>query len=271
MSYETCRHCGAHLDYGEKCDCRSEKAQQLQLTQWEKWSDAIGRCLLQLRPPGGDAPRISDYCQYESARDVPDTERDALLEKFEKEVAARKWLGDAYFAVRSLAGKTALYQKALELLPAIAKKAGTRPGDNPMFVDFRALHNQALAAAAKKIAQEAAEAKETAKRPRFKKPTLEEVAAFCKEAGLLMDPEAYYDHFESNGWKVGGKAPMRDWQAACRQWARRAPSMAGMRPRNPNARIPSSREAMAAGQPADDILAAAPYKPLARDSNRKTG
>jgi hypothetical protein len=31
---------------------------------------------------------------------------------------------------------------------------------------------------------------------------------------------AFYDYFESNGWKVGGKAPMRDWKAAARNWCR---------------------------------------------------
>lgn len=31
---------------------------------------------------------------------------------------------------------------------------------------------------------------------------------------------AFYDYFESNGWKVGGKAPMKDWQAAARNWCR---------------------------------------------------
>lgn len=31
---------------------------------------------------------------------------------------------------------------------------------------------------------------------------------------------AFFDYFESNGWKVGGKAPMRDWKAAARNWCR---------------------------------------------------
>lgn len=35
--------------------------------------------------------------------------------------------------------------------------------------------------------------------------------------------QAFYDHFESNGWKVGGKAPMRNWQSALQTWKRRQP------------------------------------------------
>lgn len=54
-----------------------------------------------------------------------------------------------------------------------------------------------------------------------KKPTLEEVEEYVREAELAMDPRAFFDHFTSNGWKVGGKAPMKDWRAAARNWARR--------------------------------------------------
>lgn len=31
---------------------------------------------------------------------------------------------------------------------------------------------------------------------------------------------AFYDHFSSNGWKVGGKTKMVDWKAAVRTWIR---------------------------------------------------
>ena len=52
-------------------------------------------------------------------------------------------------------------------------------------------------------------------------PSLEEVEEYVREAELTMDPRAFFDHFTSNGWKVGGKAPMKDWRAAARNWARR--------------------------------------------------
>lgn len=61
---------------------------------------------------------------------------------------------------------------------------------------------------------------------KFQKPTVEEILAYAKEANLTkMDKKeanAFYDHFESNGWLVSGRAPMRDWQAAVRNWNRRA-------------------------------------------------
>lgn len=59
----------------------------------------------------------------------------------------------------------------------------------------------------------------------FEKPTVEQVAdfvrAYCHEKNLpTIEPEDFIDHFESNGWKVGGKSPMRDWQASLRKWIR---------------------------------------------------
>lgn len=32
------------------------------------------------------------------------------------------------------------------------------------------------------------------------------------------EAKKFCNHFQSNGWKVGGKAPMKDWQAAARNW-----------------------------------------------------
>jgi hypothetical protein len=31
------------------------------------------------------------------------------------------------------------------------------------------------------------------------------------------------DHYEANGWLVGGKSPMRDWKAAVRTWEHNEP------------------------------------------------
>ena len=68
----------------------------------------------------------------------------------------------------------------------------------------------------------------------FSMPTLEEIKDFFDQmtcpSGLKMDQQArqleaikFFHHFESNGWLVGGKSPMRNWKAACRSWAARIP------------------------------------------------
>lgn len=50
-------------------------------------------------------------------------------------------------------------------------------------------------------------------------PTVDEVAAYCREKGYSIDAEHFVSYYESNGWRVG-KNPMKDWRAACRTWAR---------------------------------------------------
>ena len=54
-------------------------------------------------------------------------------------------------------------------------------------------------------------------RPRFIKPTLEEVQAYCNERNNNVDAQRFIDYYSSNGWKVG-KNPMKDWKAAVRTW-----------------------------------------------------
>lgn len=57
-------------------------------------------------------------------------------------------------------------------------------------------------------------------RPRFIQPTVEEVAAYCRERRNNVDAQHFVDYYSSNGWKVG-KNPMKDWKAAVRTWERR--------------------------------------------------
>lgn len=48
---------------------------------------------------------------------------------------------------------------------------------------------------------------------------------FTKDSGTLdlnVEAEKFHNHFSSNGWKVGGKAPMKDWNAAARNWIHNA-------------------------------------------------
>lgn len=51
----------------------------------------------------------------------------------------------------------------------------------------------------------------------FKKPTVREIFAYCQERANKIDPERFFDHYESNGWMVG-KTAMKNWKAAVRTW-----------------------------------------------------
>jgi len=66
------------------------------------------------------------------------------------------------------------------------------------------------------------EEKNTNKRERtpaekFTRPTLEQVADYCRERGKNVDPQRWLDYYSANGWKVG-KNQMKDWRAAVRNW-----------------------------------------------------
>ena len=55
----------------------------------------------------------------------------------------------------------------------------------------------------------------------FSIPSIEEVKSYGREIGLAFgECEAFWDYFTSNGWKVGNKAPMKDWKASLRNWKR---------------------------------------------------
>lgn len=53
----------------------------------------------------------------------------------------------------------------------------------------------------------------------FRKPTVEEIAEYCKSRNNQVDPKRFFDYYESNGWKVGRNS-MKDWKASVRTWER---------------------------------------------------
>ena len=56
------------------------------------------------------------------------------------------------------------------------------------------------------------------KRDAFVAPTRDALCAYVEEKGLkYVIPDEFIDHYEANGWRVG-KSPMKDWQAAARNW-----------------------------------------------------
>ena len=55
---------------------------------------------------------------------------------------------------------------------------------------------------------------------RFKVPSQQEVAEFFESrGGSAGDAERFHDHYTANGWRVG-RAAMKDWRAAARNWMR---------------------------------------------------
>ena len=56
-------------------------------------------------------------------------------------------------------------------------------------------------------------------REKFTKPTIEEITLYVAEKGYTFNPQAFFDYYEANGWRVG-KNPMKKWKAACANWQR---------------------------------------------------
>ena len=56
---------------------------------------------------------------------------------------------------------------------------------------------------------------------RFRPPSLEEVRKYCTERNSAVNPESFVNWYQSIGWKVSGKTPMKDWKAAVRTWEQR--------------------------------------------------
>ena len=57
-------------------------------------------------------------------------------------------------------------------------------------------------------------------RAKFQKPSLDEIRVYCQERGNQVDPEQFFNFYESKGWIIG-KSPMKDWRAAVRTWEKR--------------------------------------------------
>ena len=59
---------------------------------------------------------------------------------------------------------------------------------------------------------------------RFKKPSIEEISNYCYERKKMgknnVDAHAFFDFYESKGWKIGANK-MKDWKAAIRTWESR--------------------------------------------------
>ena len=98
---------------------------------------------------------------------------------------------------------------------------------------YQAISEKRREAAQKRYTQKYGENAETkpakavaAKPARFEKPTVAEIAAYCSERKNGIDAQAFFDFYESKGWKVGA-AKMKDWRASVRTWEQRHKTESG--------------------------------------------
>ena len=57
------------------------------------------------------------------------------------------------------------------------------------------------------------------KRISFCPPSVDEIGQYFKEnKSNITEAIKFHNYFESNGWLVGGRTKMQNWQAAARNW-----------------------------------------------------
>lgn len=65
--------------------------------------------------------------------------------------------------------------------------------------------------------------KSATKKKKFTPPELDEVKTYFKEKkSTSKQADMFFNHFESTGWVVGGRASMKNWKAAARNWITRS-------------------------------------------------
>ncbi len=72
---------------------------------------------------------------------------------------------------------------------------------------------------------------------KFKVPKLSAVQEyFASQKFPAIEASKFYNYFQSNGWLVGGRTKMKDWQAAARNWILNANKFAKGKPVKPKAK-----------------------------------
>jgi hypothetical protein len=68
---------------------------------------------------------------------------------------------------------------------------------------------------------------------KFVRPSISQIKEYCELRKNGVDPEVFFNFYESKGWVVG-KSPMKSWPAAVRTWEKNIKKEGEMRnPRSP--------------------------------------
>lgn len=104
-----------------------------------------------------------------------------------------------------------------------------KDNDNVNDKDNVILNNTSLSTnVSKEVKQQAAKSQ---KPIRFIKPTISDIEVFTQASNLNLNPDHFFDFYESKDWMVG-KNKMKDWKAAARNWARRNSTTTQQTPSN---------------------------------------
>lgn len=80
------------------------------------------------------------------------------------------------------------------------------------------------------------------KRTRFSPPTVDEVAAYCKERGNKIDAQYFVDYYATREWVLSSGQKVKDWRACIRTWEQRDNGQAVQKPKLLRAQMYQQRE-----------------------------
>ncbi|MDF1548917.1 MAG: hypothetical protein P1P88_13920 [Bacteroidales bacterium] len=93
--------------------------------------------------------------------------------------------------------------------------------NNKTYIDEKSQKNETVESILKNEEAEKRKRKKVASKKENKMtiPSLDEVIVFFRSENYTeFEAQKFFNHYESNGWKIGSKTPMKDWKAAARNW-----------------------------------------------------
>lgn len=83
----------------------------------------------------------------------------------------------------------------------------------------------------KNLLSDSSESGQTKKQ--FKKPSIEEITIYCQERKNRVDPDKFFNFYESKGWMIG-KNKMKNWRSAIITWEKGEDEKPGYRKNESN-------------------------------------
>lgn len=87
-------------------------------------------------------------------------------------------------------------------------------------IDISTSHNNDIATEESTPTKKSSQ-KKNPKAKQFIPPTLDEVKAYFEEKGTAISPDAFFAHYEANGWVQAKGKPIKNWKACLTTWEHR--------------------------------------------------
>lgn len=142
---------------------------------------------------------------YINNTNIPNNSNDLKIVNLDKQAKNFEEINNSILKNEKIKEEKSSAKKEEKEMPD-EKLEGKNNTPNPAFADYNAKQT------------ETSRKKSSAKKEKDK-PALDEVKTYFQENNFPeLEAIKFYNYFSSNGWLVGGKTPMVDWQAAAQNW-----------------------------------------------------